>query len=115
MGSRARLWYSAETDNGSAESIDLDEKLPFNAELLQFSISFEAEPVSSDLFSVVKDSVLGVKYNMIIDQIDLSQNPTISYKCTGLWQFRKGDGIIITYANTDDQSVGVEAVFREAK
>lgn len=106
---------TAETDNGSAESIALDFLCPCNCIMLQITAHWEAIPTTSEDISLWKDSVNGVKWDTVLRAVDPSagEENVQDWVCVIPFFFAKGDHVRVDYANTDDQDIGVEIVLQQ--
>jgi len=112
--SRARLYYYDSATAGLAEDISLIQPVPFNSTLLQISFNFVGVSVTNEDVVIRKVSAQGAIYNVEIRTFDPHAEGLNAVICSGSWEFRRGDSIQINYTNTDDRSVGVEVVFKEA-
>jgi hypothetical protein len=115
-GARSRIFLDAKTDVGQAESIALTSQgMPFNAVILMWSWNASAVPLTAEDLVVSKDSIRGPAYDLEFFRQDPSVLAVQDIECTYPWQLRRGDKLVITYANTDDETIGVEVVIGEAK
>lgn len=114
MTLRARRWYADDAAYGAQQTIAINAVLPYNAELLQWSIAFSNVPTTSESLIITRDNVRGPLWDVDIVTWDPSIAGVLNFQCNEIWQFAKGDAIVVTYANTDDYGVGFEVVFREA-
>lgn len=112
---RSRLWVRDSTVAGQGQTIAIAKVLPYNAEWLQWSIKFSAVPVTSENLVFTKVSVAGAQYNVEVLNVNPSTWGYAQKLCTLVCgvQFAKGDTITVTYANTDNVTIGLELVFRE--
>ncbi len=112
MGNRSRRVVTATAEQGQAETIAINFILPFNATLLQVAGIFGGTPASEE-FSIIKASgenaLLNFPLRIFNPGLDLQPN----VYCNEHFEFRKDDILVITYANTADEDVGVEAIFKE--
>jgi hypothetical protein len=111
MAGRARLYFSQSAAAGQAQTINLQEVLPYNATLLQITVSIAAVPVTDEPVYVRRIAAFGP---VPIRTTNPFEDGWSDMLCLGAWEFRKDDRIAVIYNNTDDQDVHVEVVFREA-
>lgn len=114
MGGRARLYVQAEASLGQGESIFFQKLMPYNSTFLQIQIHWTSLPTTGEDFCVIKRSVSGPLFDILIR----CYNPVVGmFKdiiCNDHFEFRKGDTLELTYANTDDLGVGAVCVLKEA-
>lgn len=113
MSGRSRIWQSAIAEEGQAETIALSYVLPFNATLLQWSLSLSAVPTTDNLFTIVKESVVDPALNVTVYEACPTTDGLSEYICNGQIEFRKGDTVTVTFLNEDDLGCGVELCFTE--
>jgi hypothetical protein len=113
MGNRSRLFYHARCEIGQTQTIALLETLPFNATLLQFSISLGAVPVTAAQFTITKISRVGPWLNIVIFDENLFVGGITNTLVPCDIEFLFNDQIQAAFANPDDQDVGLELIFRE--
>lgn len=116
---RARLYFAAEAEEGQAQSINLIRTLPYNAELLQWSIYFKAvPPIATAPEDLVIQRITPTDFGVASITLFEDSPAELEMKthlCTGLWQFKQGDTIGAIYPNAGDTDVWIEFVFREAE
>lgn len=114
MPHRSRRYYNAAAVAGQGESIALNEEMPFHATLLQITVKLGAVQTSTDIFTVLKDSTIGAIYDVELYAEDFAIKELTDIIIPCKYELQRFDRLVITYANTDDVNVGVEAVIEEA-
>lgn len=114
MGARSRQFFSAKADAGQTESIAIDETMPFNSTLIQFHVVLSEIPSVDQVLSVEKISAVGTEWNINLRDWNPYEDNLSTLLCNERFEFRKGDHLVINYANTADITVAVEAVIQEA-
>lgn len=113
MAGRSRLFVQGEATLGSQETVDVQFPLPFNATFLQILIKLSSIPTTAGVVTLKKVSVSGPLLDVIIRTYDPVAGLFTDFICTDYYEFRKGDTMVITYANPDDLGVGIECVLKE--
>jgi len=109
---RARIVARA---TGAAE-IDIDHVCNDVMVLEQMTVKFDSAPTESESITVIKDAVGGAVYDTRLYEY----NPSGDTETDVLWQptrpitFLKGDIVRVDFANTDENTYGVEIIMRPA-
>lgn len=115
MSARSRLWKNKTATGGQQEAINWLERLPYNATLLQWSFSSSAVPTVNDLLTITKISSIDPVYNVTIAEVCPFTDDLDEYLCNPNTEFRKDDFIQVAFANSDDNSIGIELCFTEGE
>lgn len=114
MGTRNRLYINAKMDAGSSGTV-VDWTLPWNGELLQFSIHLSAAASTSEGFTLTKVNPTDADFTTLVRTLDLGANAIQDIVCPDVFQFQLGEHILVEYPNSDSLTVGFQMVVREAE
>lgn len=111
---RHRLHFRRFAAVGQAETIAIDENIPFNATLLQWHVHWSAIPTTDEAIDVYKNT-LPAGYSVHLYSINPWEDTISEYIDHQNWEFIRGDHLWVSYPNTDDLGVNVEFIFGGAK
>jgi len=105
-----------------AAAIDIDHVCNDVMKLEQITIHFDSAPTTSENITIIKDSTGGAAYDTTLVTYDPSVDDaediviiggTMHYNTEPV-TFLQNDILKIDYANTDENTYGVEVIFRQA-
>lgn len=105
------------TSVSSAAPINLQWTAPFECVMEQLTAHWSAVPTTSQNIVLTKDATAGAVYDTVLRSIDPSTagENTTDIVCIIPFRFTKGDIVKVTYANTDNRTVGVEIMLRQIR
>lgn len=104
-------------DNAQAESINISWIASHHCMMEQLIAHWSGVPVNSENLLLVKVSGVDPKLTTVLRTVDpsVSGDNITDLVCVVPYYFDPGDTITCTYANTDDQDVGVEIFLVEVR
>jgi hypothetical protein len=105
------------TTGGVPEVINLEWTATTHVVMEQFIATWEAIPVTSELFTLKKLSGVDPKLDVILRSVDPSAagESLTDLVCVIPFHWDKGDKVRFDFPNTDDQDCGVEIFLKEVK
>lgn len=79
----------------------------------QITAHWDDVPATSEPIELVIDSVNGPAYDTVLLSMDPSADGVTDWVCTEPFRFDPGDTVIVTYTNTDANTVGVEVWLKQ--
>lgn len=114
MPHRSRNFYYASATAGQTESIAFDQLIPYHGTLLQITVALGEIQANTDPFTVVKDSAQAPIYDVELFADDFSVKELTDIVIPCHYELKRGDRLVITYANAQDIDVGIEVIIEEA-
>lgn len=108
--SRNRLFVDAVLDPGGS-GLFLDHSFRWHGELAQFSARMTPAPTTSEFLILTKTNAAAPDLDVIVRLFDLEGLTDLI--CNDVFQFKLGDHLEVTYPNTDNITIGFQAVLRE--
>lgn len=93
---------------GGAEAIALDWLSPAPVKMEQITVHWEAIPANSEDLTITIQSKNGSVYDTALRSVDPNSENIQDFVCVTPFVLDKDDRLLVDYANTDDQDVGVE-------
>jgi hypothetical protein len=109
------LVFNDECIAAGGDSIAINELAPCELEMEQLTCHWGAVPTTSEDLVVTKDAIAGPRYDTVLRRVDPSsgsENLT-DLVCLTPFRWRKGDRILVSYPNTDNQDVGFEIILKQ--
>lgn len=115
-GNRSRIARRVATTAGQGETINYSWVVPWNGTLIQAVITFSSPPKTLGSNLIISRVNADNRYSYRVYNDDPAITGALyEFVLTGRFEFSHSDLLTISYANPDNQSVGVECTFEEAQ
>lgn len=104
---RPARWRITDLSVSSAAPINIDWLAPVEVRLEQIMFHWSAAPIAVEDLVLQRDSVDGAQYDVVYRREDPSIAGWTDWTCVETFRFAQGDHVLVTYPNTNNNTVGV--------